>query len=144
MRGGSPRLPDDSRIVRDAELVRELRIDLGAMLAYVLHHGAARAALEQGAQPAQLLLGADGIDFHAAVAKVAHKSRKFQPFGFVLREIAKADALHDTGNEIAPRDLIRGHESRNCNRGPEASAPPRRRSALDSNRSWRPGAGGEE
>src|SRR5262245_49543429 len=116
MRGGSPRLPGGSRIVRDAELSRELRIDLGAVLTYVLHHGAARAALEQRAQPAQLLLGADGVDFHAAVAEVTHKSRKFQPFGFVLREVAKADALYDTGNEIAPRDLVRGHESRNCNR----------------------------
>jgi hypothetical protein len=32
-----------------------------------------------------------------------------QALGFILREIAEADALHDSGNEVAAGDTIRGH-----------------------------------
>jgi hypothetical protein len=97
------------------------------MFADILDHRATRTALQKRAKPGLLVVGADGIDFDAAIAKIADKSGKLEPFGFVLSEIAKADALHHPGNKIAPRDLVRGHKSRNCNRGPEASAPPWRR-----------------
>ena len=102
-------------IVRDAELLRELWIDVGGLFSNMLDHGAARAAFEQRAETREILLRADGVDFDASVAQIANGARQMQAFGFVLSEITEADALHDSGNEIAACDLCGGHRISDCN-----------------------------
>jgi hypothetical protein len=101
-------------IVRNAEFFREFCIELGGLFDNVLDHGAARAAFEDRTEARKIFRRADGINFHAAIAKIAHVTGKMQAFGFILREIAEADPLHDSGNEVAPGDTIRGHQIRNC------------------------------
>jgi len=96
-------------IVRDAEFFREFRIELGGLFDNMLDHGAARAAFEDGAQTSQIFRRADGVHFYAAIAKIAHVAAKIQALGFILREIAEADALHNSGNDEAAGDTIRGH-----------------------------------
>jgi hypothetical protein len=99
----------DSKIVGNAELARILRINFGWMLGDVLHHGAARAALQKRVEAGELFGGADGVDFHTAVAKIANKTGQSEVFGFVLGKVAEADTLHDSGNKIAACDLVGGH-----------------------------------
>ena len=87
------------------------------MLGDVLHHGAARAALQKRVEAGELFGGADGVDFHTAVAKIANKTGQSEVFGFVLGKVAEADTLHDSGNKIAACDLVGGHQSRDCSKG---------------------------
>jgi hypothetical protein len=101
-------------IVRDAEFLGELCIELDGLFDNMLDHSAARAALENRAQAHQFFRRADGINFHPAIAKIAHVARKMQPLGFILREITEADSLYDSGNEVAAGDSVRGHQVGNC------------------------------
>ena len=96
-------------IVRYAEFLRELWIELGGLLDNMLNHGAARAAFDERTQSRQLFRRSDGINFNAAIAKIAHITGKMQALGFILRKIAEADTLYDSGNQIAASDMIRSH-----------------------------------
>jgi hypothetical protein len=104
-------------IVGDAEIVGELRVEFGRMLGDVLNHGAARAALEQGAQAVELIGPTDGVHLDTTVAQIAHESGEMQAFGFILSEIAEADTLNDSGNEVAAGRGSGAHQIKNCNRG---------------------------
>ncbi len=120
-------------IVRDGELLRELGIDVGGLFVNTLDHGAARAAFDENAETREIFLRADCLDFHASVAQIAHVAGKLQAFGFVLGEIAKADTLHDSGNEKAAGDCCGGHQISDCSIFISASAPdkPRCRNLRD-------------
>ena len=86
-----------------------MRVNFGWMLGDVLHHGPARAALQKRAEAGKLFGGADGVDFHTAVAKIANKTRQAEAIGFVLGKVTEADTLHDSGNKIAAGNLVSGH-----------------------------------
>jgi hypothetical protein len=96
-------------IVRDAEFFCEFRLDLGGLFGKVLNHGATRAAFDDRAKAREIFRQADGVHFHASVAKIAHEARETQPFGFVLSEITEPDTLHDSGHEVAASDLSGSH-----------------------------------
>ena len=102
-------------IVRDAELFSESRIDFCGLFGDVLDHGAARAAFQQRAELRENFRAADGVDFDPAIAKIARKTVDLQPPGFILSEIAETDALHDSRNKKAARDLSSAHAIFNCN-----------------------------
>ena len=102
-------------IVRDAELFSESRIEFGGLFGDVLDHGAARAAFQERAESCENFRAADGIDFDSAIAKIANKAVDQQPLGFILSEITETDALHDSGNKKAARDLSSAHAIFNCN-----------------------------
>ena len=102
-------------IVRDAELFSESRIEFGGLFGDLLDHGAARAALEQRAELREDFRAANGVDFDSAIAKIANKAVDLQPLGFILGEIAETDALHDSRNKKAARDLSGAHAIFNCN-----------------------------
>ena len=96
-------------IVRDAEFLRELWIKLGGLFDNMLDHGAARAAFDECSEARQFFRWSNGVNFNAAIAKIAHITGNMQALGFILRKIAEADTLYDSGNQIAASDMIRGH-----------------------------------
>jgi len=96
-------------IVRDAEFLRELWIELGGLLDNMLHHSATRAAFDECPEARQFFRRSDGINFNPAIAKIPHITRNMQALGFILRKITEANTLHDSGNQIAASDMIRGH-----------------------------------
>jgi len=96
-------------IVRYAEFLRELWIKLCRLFDNMLDHSAARAAFDERAQARQFFWRSDGINFNAAIAKIAHITGKMQALGFILGKIAEANTLHDSGNQITTSDIIRGH-----------------------------------
>ena len=73
-------------IVRDAEFLRELWIELSGLFDNMLHHGAARAAFDERAQARQFFRRSDGINFNAAIAKIPHITRNMEALGFILRK----------------------------------------------------------
>src|SRR5882762_7314978 len=102
-------------IVRDAELFSESRIEFGGLFGDLLDHGAARAALQKRAKARQNFRASDGVNFNSAIAKIANKAVDLQPLGFILGEIAETDALHDSRNKKAARDLSSAHPISDCN-----------------------------
>lgn len=102
-------------IVRDVELLCEFCVELGRLFGNMLDHGAARAALDRAAQPRQIFLRTNGVNFHSAIAKIAHEAGEMQPLGFILSEIAEADALHNSRDKKASSDLRGSHQIKNCN-----------------------------
>jgi len=96
-------------IVRDTEFFRELCIDVCGFFGNMLNHGASGAAFDDGAKPRKIFGGADSINFHAAVTKIAHEAGKVQPLGLILDEIAEADALHDSRHQVTAGDLSVSH-----------------------------------
>src|SRR6202040_1342393 len=78
--------------------------------------GKTRAALKRLPKCGELRGCADGIGFHAAVAQITNIPAEIQPTGFVFREIAKADALHESGDKEALCLFRVRHKPRNCSR----------------------------
>ena len=53
-------------------------------------------------QAGELIAGALGEDFYAAVVVIADPSGNAQDVSFTFHEPAEADALHPSANQVAP------------------------------------------
>ena len=100
----------------DAEFFCVLLVRRGGLFDDAVHRGSARTFFQGGEEAQELLLGADGVNFDAAVAQIAHVSGEVQAFGGVLREVAIAYALHQTRNEISSGLFFRAHRVGHCSK----------------------------
>ncbi len=93
-----------------------IRIDGRVLFSYFAHAGSPGTAVESGAEFGKLVWRADGVDFDAAVRQISRVAVQLQAFGGALCEIAEADALHISRDEVALGLFVLAHKTVDCNR----------------------------
>src|SRR5437879_744748 len=93
-----------------------IRIDGRLLFLDLADAGAPRAAFQCGAELGELLRRADGVGFHAAVRQISRVAVELQALRGALREIAEADPLHISGDEVTPGLFELAHKTVNCSR----------------------------
>jgi len=78
-----------------------LRVDVRGLFGDGTHARKARAFFETRAKLRKLLGRADGVGLDAAVAAIADVAAEAEALGFGDGEEAKADTLHEAGDEEA-------------------------------------------
>jgi hypothetical protein len=102
--------------------MRVLQIDRRGFFLYLADTGKPRAPFQRGPKPCELIGRANRVCFDAAIGQVAHVAAQTKMLGFALREIAKADALHESGDKETLCLLRVSHKLWNCSR----AEPPQR------------------
>jgi hypothetical protein len=93
-----------------------IRIDGRVLFLHFADGGAPGPAIECGTKLGKLVRWADGVDFDAAVRQISCVAFELQAFGGALREVAKADTLHISGDEVAFGLFELAHKTVDCNR----------------------------
>ncbi len=102
--------------VRNDKTKFVIRIDGRVLFFYFADGGAPGAAVENGAELRKLVRRADGVDFDAAVRQISRVAVQLQAFGGALCEIAEADALHISRDEVALGLFVLTHKTVDCSR----------------------------
>src|SRR5258708_25540617 len=88
-----------SGVIGDDECVCVLRVDRVGLLDHFHDAGGSRTIFQSETEIGELLGRADRVGFHAAVAQVPHVAADLQALRAAFREVAEADALHESGYE---------------------------------------------
>ena len=78
-----------------------MRVDVRGLFGDGTDAGKARTFFEARAKLSELLGGADGVSFDAAVAAIADVAAEAEAFGFGDGEETEADTLDEAGDEEA-------------------------------------------
>ena len=81
-------------VVCNDKFVRKSLIKFRSLLMDIVNHRATRTTSERNMKPRELRIRADRVDFHSAIAQIAHVSGKTQALRNVLREIPESHSLH--------------------------------------------------
>jgi len=103
-------------LVSDDKSRRVQRVHGGALFAHLANASAPRTPLERRTKFGQLFIGADGVNFDAAVRQVPRIAANVQSLRRMLRKIAEADALHNSRDGITPGLFKLAHKAVDCSR----------------------------
>ena len=91
-----------------------MRVDVGGLFGDKFDVRKARTFFEARAKLRELVWGADGVGFDAAVPQIADVAGEAEAFSFADGEETEADSLHAAGDEEARCFFCGVHKRRNC------------------------------